>query len=182
MSLTLGLVAILGTAAPRADPASHAKNLQVMPRATSDAQVDRVMKILNRAPGVECDFCHVKDDWANDDHPMKIRVRKAMKDLKEWNEKHNPGDEPKATCFKCQEGKRIPDYQRTLNEVDPAAGLASMLYLTGGDDVDLWEALSVVASHGKPKPPPWVAPVTPSPETSGAQGKGAEGRPVEPGR
>jgi Photosynthetic reaction centre cytochrome C subunit len=34
------------------------------------AEVDRTMKLFTRAPGVECTFCHVENDWKNASKPQ----------------------------------------------------------------------------------------------------------------
>ena len=72
-------------------PAQEApKNLQVLPKDWTRAQVVNVMQNFNAALGVGCDYCHVQNqgsppDFASDDKPEKEAARAMMKLTGELN-------------------------------------------------------------------------------------------------
>ncbi len=60
--LAIGLLScfiMLSIAAIKA-PAQKDRNLQVLPNDISDEKLDSIMQTYNKALGVKCDFCHVK--------------------------------------------------------------------------------------------------------------------------
>ena len=95
------------------------RNLQVLPKDISDAQLDSIMKQYNKALGVSCNFCHTKRrdypdslDYASDKDPMKTTARKMMRMTIEinrknfWTEKNKrPHELNEVTCYTCHRGE-----------------------------------------------------------------------------
>jgi hypothetical protein len=96
------------TAAAEPPPAGDMpKNLQVMPKTMTTAQVKDIMK-QNIAPalGVKCDFCHDTNDFAKDTEHKEI-ARSMMLMTIDINQKSFKG-EWKVTCMTCHDGKKEP--------------------------------------------------------------------------
>jgi hypothetical protein len=95
------------------------RNLQVLPKDISDAQLDSIMKKYNIALGVACNFCHVRIhdqtdslDYASDKDPMKTTARKMMRMTLEINKKNfwtdkkkGPHELNEVTCYTCHRGE-----------------------------------------------------------------------------
>jgi tetratricopeptide (TPR) repeat protein len=82
--LSVVLVAIAGPVLAQAPAQEAPKNLQVLPKDWTRAQVVNVMQNFNAALGVGCDYCHVQNqgtppDFASDDKPEKEAARAMMK-------------------------------------------------------------------------------------------------------
>jgi hypothetical protein len=84
--VTLAALPALAQAPAQEEP----KNLQVLPKDWSRAQVVAVMQNINAALGVGCDYCHVQNqgsppDFAADDKEEKMAARAMMKLTGELN-------------------------------------------------------------------------------------------------
>ena len=84
--VTLAALPALAQAPAQEEP----KNLQVLPKDWSRAQVVAVMQNINAALGVGCDYCHVQNqgsppDFAADDKAEKMAARAMMKLTGELN-------------------------------------------------------------------------------------------------
>src|SRR6187401_2119057 len=80
----LALFVFIGIAASK--PAGNIeRNLKVLPKDNSDADLDSVMKGFSKALNVDCDFCHAENktktdiDFASDGKPEKEITRILMK-------------------------------------------------------------------------------------------------------
>lgn len=114
MGLFVGMLIILTSANPLPK-----RNLQVLPKDISDAQLDSIMKKFNTALGVACNFCHVRVhdqtdslDYASDKDPMKTTARKMMRMTIEINRKNFWYDKKKKAhelnevdCYTCHRGE-----------------------------------------------------------------------------
>jgi len=99
-------------------PADEFKNLQVLPKNISAAELDKIMDSFNEALGVSCDYCHTKDTnkelvFHLDDKPEKETSRKMMRMTNEINQKYfsfgDADDIRKAvTCYTCHFENPIP--------------------------------------------------------------------------
>jgi len=83
----LGLIVFVfaGIAATHLPRTIH-ENLKVLPKDISKDDLDKVMESYEKALGVECGYCHVKNkkdtlqwNYAADDKPEKEITRKMMK-------------------------------------------------------------------------------------------------------
>ena len=57
--------------------------------------------------GVQCDFCHVKGDFASDENPKKDIARKMIVLAQDVNAKFSDGKEH-VTCYTCHRGAQEP--------------------------------------------------------------------------
>jgi tetratricopeptide (TPR) repeat protein len=101
-------------------PAQEApKNLKVLPKDWTRAQVVAVMQNFNAALGVGCDHCHVQvqggpPDFASDDKTEKNTARSMMKIAREVNaslatELGRPAAElTRIGCVTCHRGVAVP--------------------------------------------------------------------------
>lgn len=120
----LGLAAfvVLGIAAIK--PFNNKeRNLKILPKDISDADLDSVMHDYTDALNVKCDFCHadskvVKDDldYASDDKPEKEITRQMMrmtalinKDFFDYTIIYKAGEKMAVSCFTCHDGFARPE-------------------------------------------------------------------------
>jgi len=109
----------LGVAAVKAP---QERNLKVLPKDISDQKLDSIMETYNKALGVKCEFCHVKQkvypgniDYRSDAEPMKENAREMMRMTIEINKNHfyfNKDTRPEylntITCMTCHRGEPFP--------------------------------------------------------------------------
>ena len=116
--VTVALAASVGLFAAGILPQPGYKNLQVLPKNISKADLDKTMDSFKEALGVKCNYCHVKnaDDkfvFDSDDKPEKEMTRKMMRMTHEINVKYfSFGDEADViravTCYTCHYENPIP--------------------------------------------------------------------------
>ncbi len=118
LAACLGFV-VLGVAAVKAP---QERNLKVLPNDISDERLDSIMQTYNKALGVKCEFCHVKQkvypgnfDYRSDAEPMKENAREMMRMTIEINKNHfyfNKDTKPEylntITCMTCHRGEPFP--------------------------------------------------------------------------
>jgi tetratricopeptide (TPR) repeat protein len=104
------------------------KNLKVLPKDISHAELRGVMSAFTRALGVRCVYCHVgqegkpirDEDFQKDDKLTKTKARAMMVMVHDINENYlakiDSRAEPpvKVECFTCHRGGQLP---RTLQDV-----------------------------------------------------------------
>jgi hypothetical protein len=95
-------------------------NLQILPKATSQAELLDIMKSFATDLGVRCEHCHVGEgndltrfDFAADTRPAKDIARRMIRMTVTINNEllkgiGRPSDEPKVTCQTCHRGNRKP--------------------------------------------------------------------------
>lgn len=110
-------------------PAEQAyKNIKVFTGLPAN-RLEAVMKNWKTSLGVECTFCHVKDEWASDDvrHKETARFMKTMTDgiAKSYFDGGN-----EVTCYTCHRGEKHPaknppaaPVRRQPRPVEPGTGL-----------------------------------------------------------
>ncbi|HKF53461.1 MAG TPA: c-type cytochrome [Candidatus Acidoferrales bacterium] len=111
---TLALAVTLGAQAQQSQPAAPAektaaqqfKNIQVL-KDTPASQLIPGMRYITSALGVECNFCHVQDNFASDDKQEKQTARKMMTMMFAINN-NNFGGRPQVSCFTCHQGHNEP--------------------------------------------------------------------------
>lgn len=89
------------------------KNLQVLPKDSTNGQVVTIMRTFTAGLGVQCTYCHVADR-SSDENPKKVIARKmltmemAVNDqLKDIGEPA-PAGQSKVTCYTCHRGAEKP--------------------------------------------------------------------------
>lgn len=111
--VSLGVAAVKGP---------QERNLKVLPKDISDQKLDSIMESYNKALGVKCEFCHVKQkvypgnfDYRSDAEPMKENAREMMRMTIEINKNHfyfNKDIQPEylntITCKTCHRGEPFP--------------------------------------------------------------------------
>lgn len=119
MLFRLGFVAVALTATAAAQAAAGGKNLKVLPKDTSLADIYKQMAGMQRDLGVQCGFCHEEDpdtkqiNYASDENPRKETARFMMRMTSDINTKYlgQLGDRqyaPPITCGNCHLGQMHP--------------------------------------------------------------------------
>ena len=93
------------------------KNLKLL---TPEQLQAGIMQQFQRALGVNCQFCHVRGDFASDENHKKLQARAMITMAHDINAKF-PAAECKVyvTCFTCHRGKNTPE---TVAPAAPPAG------------------------------------------------------------
>jgi hypothetical protein len=81
------------------------KNLKVLK--VPPADIRATMQSFRLALGVQCDFCHVKGDFASDENPKKDIARRMIVLAQDVNAKFPDGKEH-VTCYTCHRGAQEP--------------------------------------------------------------------------
>ena len=81
------------------------KNIQVLKGVPADRWMP-IMFAFKNSLGVECTYCHVKDQWDKDDKENKQVARKMIKMVKDIN--GQLGGIGKVSCFTCHRGQERP--------------------------------------------------------------------------
>jgi len=119
----LGLVAFVFIGIAASKPTDNKeRNLKVLPKDISNADLDSVMDGFAKALNVNCDFCHAENktindiDFASDDKPEKEITRIMMKmtasinkDYFDYNIVYKAGEVMAVTCFTCHDGFPRPE-------------------------------------------------------------------------
>jgi hypothetical protein len=89
--------------------AAPAKNLKIYPAGTDTAEIKKDMKLISKALGVQCDFCHDLDDFSKDDIDKKNTARTMMKMVGTINGKlKKDGFKGEVKCMTCHAGAEKP--------------------------------------------------------------------------
>ena len=86
--------------------AQQFKNIQVL-KDISASQLLPGMRYITAALGVQCNFCHVEQNFPSDDKQEKQTARKMMTMLFAINT-NNFGGRPEVSCFTCHQGHSEP--------------------------------------------------------------------------
>ena len=81
------------------------KNIQILKGLPSDRLMS-VMFAFRSSLGVDCTFCHVKDQWDKDDKENKQVARKMIKMVQTDNQQL--GGIGRVTCYTCHKGQQRP--------------------------------------------------------------------------
>jgi outer membrane lipoprotein-sorting protein len=82
------------------------KNIQVLKGIPAD-QLVPTMQFMAASLGVECEFCHVKDDRGSDAKKPKLTARKMMTMMMQINADNFKGERV-VTCYSCHRGAVRP--------------------------------------------------------------------------
>lgn len=89
--------------------AAPGKNLKVYPAGTDTAEIKKDMKLVSKALGVQCDFCHDLDDFSKDGIDKKDIARGMMKMVGSINGKlKKDGFKKQVSCMTCHAGAEKP--------------------------------------------------------------------------
>jgi hypothetical protein len=109
-----------GGAQGRGGQQAPPQNLQVLPKDINRQELVGLMRGINQALGVECNFCHVaegrggRNDYAADEKAPKKAAREMMKLTMHANEMvpaavgKTAADATRVQCWTCHRGERTP--------------------------------------------------------------------------
>ena len=121
--LGLATFVFIGMAASKPGIRSNERNLKVLPKDISDADLDSVMETYSKQLNVSCDFCHANSkinpndlDHASYDKPEKEITRQMMKmtaainkDFFDYTIIYKAGETMAVSCFTCHDGFPRPE-------------------------------------------------------------------------
>jgi len=81
------------------------KNIQLLRGIPSD-RLMKVMFAFKTSLGVDCTYCHIKDQFEKDDKTQKQTARKMIQLVRDTNAKL--GTATRVTCFTCHRGQTRP--------------------------------------------------------------------------
>ena len=81
------------------------RNIQLLRGIPSD-RLMKVMFAFKASLGVDCTYCHIKDQFEKDDKPTKQTARKMIQLVRDTNGKL--GATGRVTCFTCHRGQTRP--------------------------------------------------------------------------
>ncbi|HEU5055502.1 MAG TPA: c-type cytochrome [Kofleriaceae bacterium] len=94
--------------APRPLAAAPGKNLKIYPAGTDTTEIKKDMKLISKALGVQCDFCHDLDDFSKDVEHKDV-ARGMMKMTASINAKlKKDGFKGEVKCITCHAGAEKP--------------------------------------------------------------------------
>ena len=96
------------------------KNIKVLNEMPAD-QLGKVMNIFSASLGVNCNFCHIENDFAKDGKEEKETARQMIKMNLELN-KNYFDNRPEISCNTCHNGKTHPQSLPNLTAVATAEG------------------------------------------------------------
>lgn len=113
----------IGIAATRPPARNNERNLKVLPKDISNADLDSVMETYSKHLNVSCDFCHAESktnkndlDYASDDKPEKEITRQMMKMTADINKDYfdytiiyKAGEKMAVSCYTCHDGFPRPE-------------------------------------------------------------------------
>lgn len=79
-------------------------------------QFQEEMNLMVQGLGVSCNTCHVRNNWASEEKPEKLKARQMLEMTKALNQKYFPDYKPKdgesvlgkVTCYTCHKGESTP--------------------------------------------------------------------------
>ncbi len=80
------------------------KNIQVLKGIPAD-RVQKIMFAIKDSLGVECTYCHIKDQFEKDDKTAKQTARKMIRRVRQINEDGLGGN---VSCYTCHRGQTRP--------------------------------------------------------------------------
>lgn len=81
------------------------KNIQLL-RGIPSERLTKIMFSFKASLGVDCTYCHIKDQFEKDDKPAKQTARKMIQLVRDTNAKL--GSMTRVTCFTCHRGQTRP--------------------------------------------------------------------------
>jgi hypothetical protein len=82
------------------------KNIQLL-RGIPSERLTKIMFSFKASLGVDCTYCHIKDQFEKDDKPQKQTARKMIQLVRDTNAKLGTTTS-RVTCFTCHRGQTRP--------------------------------------------------------------------------
>jgi hypothetical protein len=117
-----------------APPEVRYKNLKVLPKNTTKAELDSIMKAFAASLGMKCGGCHVRGndaqrnwDFASDSNEHKNIARGMMRMTAKLNKKYFKAVNKEknisiVTCYTCHNGKEHPGIKPPVQQGPPGGG------------------------------------------------------------
>jgi len=105
-------------------------NIKVL-QGSSAADVIPTMVQIGNTLGVDCAYCHVPHEWANDQKPPKETTRKMFDMLGYINTAFFP-QQRKVSCWACHRGQPKPEQYK--NDDEATARVAKLINLAPGSE------------------------------------------------
>jgi hypothetical protein len=110
--LTLSLLAMAQAPVPEK---VNSPNVKVLTGLYAQ-QFQEEMNLIVQGLGVTCNTCHVRNNFASEDKPEKLKARQMLEMTKVLNERYFPDYTPKegesvlgrVTCYTCHKGETVP--------------------------------------------------------------------------
>ena len=80
------------------------KNITAL-KGTPANELNQSMHLMKGALGVDCTYCHIKDQFEKDDKPTKQMARKMIGIVRDSNAKLGSA---RVSCFTCHRGQARP--------------------------------------------------------------------------
>ena len=108
------LLIVLGLGLPSVEAAPEHKNLQVLDKNISSADLKKMMEGFAAQLGVKCQFCHVDEVYEKDDKKQKTDARKMIKLVAEMKTRKpeffkTTVKESAIQCSMCHRGRPQPE-------------------------------------------------------------------------
>jgi hypothetical protein len=121
--IALAVFVFIGIAATGLSTRNAERNLKVLPKDISNADLDSIMETYSKQLNVSCDFCHADSkvnkndlDYASDDKPEKEITRQMMrmtaainKDFFDYKIVYKAGEKMAVSCYTCHDGFPRPE-------------------------------------------------------------------------
>ncbi len=130
LGLTLGLAGTRAQSAPAQAPAAgeafpklaeeQFKNIQALKGIPADELVPS-MQFIAASLGVECEFCHMRNEFAKDDKKPKVTARKMINMVMAINKENFEGHR-EVTCYSCHRGSTDPVGTPIITAEEPKVG------------------------------------------------------------
>ena len=130
LGLTLGLAGTRAQSAPAQEPAAgeafpklaeeQFKNIQALKGIPADELVPS-MQFIAASLGVECEFCHMRNEFAKDDKKPKVTARKMINMVMAIHKENFEGHR-EVTCYSCHRGSTDPVGTPIITAEEPKVG------------------------------------------------------------
>jgi len=130
LGLTLGLAGTRAQSAPAQAPAAgeafpklaeeQFKNIQALKGIPADELVPS-MQFIAASLGVECEFCHMRNEFAKDDKKPKVTARKMINMVMAIHKENFEGHR-EVTCYSCHRGSPDPVGTPIITAEEPKVG------------------------------------------------------------
>ena len=81
-------------------------NLKVL-KVNTREEVEQIMRTFAGGLGVQCNYCHTQENFANDDNPKKEVARRMIRMIQKLNAEF-PDGKMHVSCYTCHRGETEP--------------------------------------------------------------------------
>jgi hypothetical protein len=88
------------------DPPPPPINLKVL-KVSTRPEVEQIMRTFAGGLGVQCNYCHMQENFASDDNPKKEVARRMIRMIQKINAEF-PDGKMHVSCYTCHRGETEP--------------------------------------------------------------------------